>query len=191
MPPRLVQIQHNTRNRRIFQPHKSTSVGFSNTLFLIITQKFEQFPTSCRNKSDKGMFKQKLKLFLCPKRYKFLSRGTKMGCKLPTQIRVGRSYHNFHGFKVGKSLTPYCNCNNSSIDSPSHYFLDYSLHADEQQTLFNTFEQYIPKFNSFSKKTKLETILCGYDIGNNDIFTTNVSLQLTTQKYILQTKRFD
>ena len=139
MPTRLVQIQHNTRNRRIFQPHKSTSVGFSNTFFLIITKKFEQLPTSCRNKSDKDLFKQELKLFLCPNRYKFLSRGTKMGCKLLTQIRVGRSYLNSHGFTVGKSLTPYCNCNNSSFESPSHYFLDCTLHAEEQLTRFNTF----------------------------------------------------
>ena len=118
-------------------------------------------------------------------------RGTKVGCKLLTQIRVGKSYLNSHGFTVGKSLSPHLRCNNSSIESPSHYFLDCTLHAEEQRTLFDTFEHYIPKFKSFSKKTKLETILYGYDIDNNEIFTTNVSLQLATQKYILQTKRFN
>ena len=51
-------------------------------------------------------------------------------------------------------------------------------------------EHYIPVFRSFSKKRKLETILYGHDVDNNDIFTTNVSLQLATQKYILHTKCF-
>ena len=37
----------------------------------------------------------------------------------------------------------------------------------------------------------LGTILFGYDIDNTDIYKTNVFLQLATQKYILQTKRFN
>ena len=37
----------------------------------------------------------------------------------------------------------------------------------------------------------LETILFGYAIDTTDIYKTNVSLQLATQKYILQTKRFN
>ena len=47
--------------------------------------------------------------------------------------------------------------------------------------------QYLDLFQK--KIKKIETILYGNDVDNNDIFTTNVLLQLATHKYILQTKR--
>ena len=37
----------------------------------------------------------------------------------------------------------------------------------------------------------LETILFSFDVDNTDIYQTNVSLQIATQRYILQTKRFN
>ena len=116
--------------------------------------------------------------------------GTKVGCKLLTQIRVGSSNLNYHSFTVGKTPSPECVCH-FPHESPTHFFLDCFLYNEERRTLLGTFEHFIPNFKNFSKKKMLETILFGYDIDNTDIYKTNVSLQLATQKYILQTKRFN
>jgi hypothetical protein len=151
---------------------------------------FELLPISCRVKTDKDLFKQEFKNHISPKRYKFLSMGTKVGCKLLTQIRVGRSYLNSHSYTVGKTPSPECVCH-FPHESPTHFFLECFLYNEERRTLLSTFEHFIPNFKNFSKKKMLEIILFGYDIDNTDIYKTNVSLQLATQKFILQTKRFN
>ena len=136
------------------------------------------------------MFKTELTSLFCSKRYTFLSRGTQLRCKLLTQIRVGRSFLNSHSYTVGMSESLACICH-STIESYSHFFNECFLYNEERRTLFSTFEQYLPKFIGFSKVKKLETILYGIDVDNSEMFSTNVSLQLATQKFILQTKRFD
>ena len=118
-----------------------------------MTKKFYQLPKSCRSKKVIESFRTEIKSIFCTKRYKFLSMGTKLGCKLLTQIRVGRSLLNSHSYTVGKSESPACICN-SSIESPSHFFTDCALYNEERRTLFSTFEQYLPKFYSFSKLRK-------------------------------------
>ena len=56
--------------------------------------------------------------------------------------------------------------------------------------MFNTLEHFIRKFATFTKSKKLEIILFGIDQDNPEIFSTNVSLQFASQKFIRQTKRF-
>ena len=123
-------------------------------------------------------------------KYKFLSRGSKAGCKLLTQIRVGRSKLNSHSFTVGKSPSPQCPCHFPN-ESVSHYFQDCFLYNEERRTLFGIFEHYIPKFVTFSKRKKLDIILNGFDKDNPEIYSTNVKLQIATQSYVLKTQRFE
>ena len=92
-----------------------------------ISKKYQSLPNSCRSKVDNDMFKEELREHLVPKRYKFLARGSKIGCKLLTQIRVGRSYLNSHSYSVGKSLSPQCSCH-FPTESTSHYVLDCFLY---------------------------------------------------------------
>ena len=136
------------------------------------------------------MFKEELREHLVPKRYKFLARGSKIGCKLLTQIRVGRSYLNSHSYSVGKSLSPQCSCH-FPTESTSHYVLDCFLYNEERRSLLSTYEHFIPKFPLFSKKKQLHIILYGYDIDNTEMFSTHVLLQIATQMFIEKTKRFD
>ena len=152
--------------------------------------KYQSLPKSCWAKVDIDLFKEELREHLVPKRYKFLARDSKLGCKLPTQIRLGRSYLNSHSYSVGKSLSPQCSCH-FPTESTSHYILDCFLNNEERRSLHSTYEQFIPKFLSFPKKKQLQTILYGYDIDNTEIFSTNVSLQIATQKFLLSTKRFE
>ena len=127
---------------------------------------------------------------MVPPKYKFLSRGSKAGCKLLTQIRVGRSKLNSHSFTVGKSPSPQCPCHFPN-ESVSHYFQDCFLYNEERRTLFGIFEHYIPKFVTFSKRKKLDIILNGFDKDNPEIYSTNVKLQIATQSYVLKTQRFE
>ena len=119
-----------------------------------MTKMFEQLPKSCRSNKDNDSFKTDLKGICCPTQYKFLSRGTKLGCKLLIQIRVGRSLLNSHSYTVGFYESPACICS-SSIESPTHFFNDCVLYTEERQTLFSTFEQCLPQFKTFPKNWKL------------------------------------
>ena len=101
--------------------------------------------------------------------------GTKVGNKLLTQIRVGRSNINSHSFTVGKTPSPECVCH-FPHESPTYFFLDCFLYNEERRTQLGTFENFIPNFKNFSKKKILETILFGYDRDNSDVYKTNVSL---------------
>ena len=175
--------QHNTTHHRIFNTPKNLSVKFSTSFFPYITKKYELLPISCRVNTDKDLFKQEFKNHISPKRYKILSMGTKVGCKLLTQIKVGMSYLNSHSYTVGKTPSPECVCH-FLHESPTHFFLECFLYNEERRTLLSTFEHFIPNFKNFSKKKMLDTILLGYNIDNTDIYETNVSLQLATQKYI-------
>ena len=147
----------------------SILLPFKNSFFPIISKKYQSLPNLCRSKVDNDMFKEEFREHLVPKRYKFLARGSKIGCKLLTQIRVGRSYLNSHSYSVGKSLSPQCSCH-FPTESTSHYVLDCFLYNEERRSLLSTYEHFIPKFPLFSKKKQLHTILYGYDIYNTEIF---------------------
>ena len=86
MPTFHIQNHHKTRNTKIFNHISSTSVKLSNSFFPLMAKKFENLPKSCRSKVDSDLFKEELRNYLVPKKYKFLSRGNKDNCKLLTQI---------------------------------------------------------------------------------------------------------
>ena len=73
-------------------------------------------------------------------------------------------------------------------ESPSHYFIDCFLYTPEHQALFGLIEHYIPNFPNYSKQKKLDIILNGVNINNDDFISTNVSLTIAVQNFILQTK---
>ena len=56
--------------------------------------------------------------------------------------------------------------------------------------MFGTFELYIPKFQDFTKTRKLDIILKGFEIQNDDFIQLNTTLTLAVQNFILNTKRF-
>ena len=126
---------------------------------------------------------------LKPKKFKYFSKGSKSGNSLLTRIRVGRSYLNQHKFSIGHTDSPQCLCHFRE-ESPSHYFIDCFLYTPERQALFGLIEHYIPNFPNYSKHKKLDIILNGVNINNDDFISTNVSLTIAVQNFILQTKRF-
>ena len=125
-----------------------------------------------------------------PPRYKHFARGSKLGNILLTRIRVGRSSLNQHKFTIGLSDSPECLCHFKS-ESPEHFFLDCFLYSLERQILFSLIEHYVPSFNRFNKKKKLDLILNGVNIDNEEIISTNTTLTKAVQNFILSTKRFN
>ena len=75
-------------------------------------------------------------------------------------------------------------------ESSDHFFLDCFLYSPERQTLFELIEHYIPKFNRFTKKQKLDLILRGINIDYEEYLHVNTILTKAVQNYIISTNRF-
>ena len=104
--------------------------------------------TQSQNKWD---FKSSMKTIFKPPRYKYFSKGSKLGNTLLTRIRVGRSDLNQHRFTIRLVESPECICHFRS-ESPEHYFLDCFLYLPECQILFGLIEHYVPFVQSFQKR---------------------------------------
>ena len=78
----------------------------------------------------------------------------------------------------------------SKTESPEHFFLDCFLYSPERQILFGLIEHYVPNYNRFNKKKKLDLILNGVNIDNEEYLSTNTTLTKAVQNFILSTKRF-
>ena len=83
-------------------------------------------------------------------------------------------------------------CNAYVILKLNHlYFLDCFLYSPERQTLFSLFEHHVPNFHRISKKKKLDLIIRGINIEDEDFLTLNTLLTKYVQNFIISTKRFD
>ena len=76
------------------------------------------------------------------------------------------------------------------VESPEPFFLDCFLFSLERQKLFDLIEHYVPYLKKLNKKQKLEIILRGVNINNEEILSTNITLTKEVQNFILSTKRF-
>ena len=95
-------------------------------------------------------FKSRLKEEIKPHKFRHFSKGSKIGNKLLTRLRLERSDLNLHKFTIGQSETPECLCH-SRQESSQHFLLDCFLYASERKALFDQVEHYTPKLKSFSK----------------------------------------
>ena len=68
--------------------------------------------------------------------------------------------------------------------------LDCFFYSPELQILFGLIEHYVPNYNRFNKKKKLDLILNGVNIDNEEYLSTNTTLTKAVQNFILSTKRF-
>ena len=121
---------------------------------------------------------------LKPKKYKHYNIGSKHGNQLATRMRIGRSSLNSHLFSIGLTDTPSCSCGYQN-ETTQHYMLDCILYATERQKLFDVFEHYMANFNTLTRKNKLDILLYGTNIDNNDYIYTNCKLSLALQNYLL------
>ena len=115
-------------------------------------------------------------------------KGSRRGNALLTQLRVGRSFLNYHGYSIGLTDSPACLCDRQ--ETVEHYLLNCFLFTEERRLLLNTVEQLLPNFKNFTVKKKIDILLFGINLDIEEIDCRNVRLTLAVQKYILDTKRF-
>ena len=134
-------------------------------------------------------FKQQLKTDLKPKRLKHFSKGSKLGNTLLSRIRLNQSNLNLHRFSIGLSETAACCCH-ANKESSLHYLTECFLYSGERQTLYNLVEHYIPNFSNKSKKKQYEILVMGINTDQSEFNSTNTTISIAVQKFILTTKRF-
>ena len=188
MPKLDFENKHNTRSKGGYIPFKNLGFKFKNSFFPHTVCQWNSLPkqVQCKNLYD---FKEFTNKQFKPPRYKHFARGNKFSNTLLTKIRVGRSDLNQHKFIIGLADSPECLCHFRE-ESPSHFFLDCFLYLPERQTLFDLIEHSIPNFKKLTKQKKLDIILRGLDIENNDFIQLNTKITIVVQNFILHTNRF-
>ena len=162
---------------------------FNKSFFPVVTKLYNNLDLSIRNLPNSLDFKEQLKAKYKKKKVKHYSRGiSKYANSLHTQLRVGQSYLNSHGFKINLREDDLCLCHRS--ETVSHFFLDCFLYQEERDELCKKISQYLPRFQTFSKTKKLEIILNGFNLSNTEPDPRNFSIAFAVQSYILKTKRF-
>ena len=185
--PKFDHDKRNLRSKGGYIPFKSRGSKFDKSFFPYQTKHWNSLPRNIQS-LDIENFKTFTKT-LKPKKYKHFQKGNKNTNSLLTRIRVGRSELSQHKFSVGQIDSPECMCHHRE-ESPLHYFIDCFLYLQERQTMFQLFEHYIPNFKNFTKKKKLNIILNGINVDQDEFKSTNITLTLCVQKFIQQTKRF-
>jgi len=181
----------NTRQGAQYKPFAFHNVKMSNSFFPYFTKLWNNLDKSVKGESDINIFKDILKQQLKPTRYKHFNKGSQLGNRQLTRLRLNRNYLNDNSFSIGLNDTPYCSCNGTSRETTKHFFQDCTLHSEERQALIGRVSESLPAFGTFSKKKQLDIILNGFNIDSPDFFHVNVSLQLKVQTFVLKTKRFN
>ena len=177
----------NSRQYGRFESYPNYGSKFDKSFFPYFTKKWETLNRSEQNTHIFDEFKVKLKSKLKPSRYKHFSYGSRLGNKLWTRIRLGRSSLNAHSFEIQKVGSPSCLCHFRN-ETPMHYFLDCFLYTIERQLLIDQVGQLVANFDKMPKYKKLEIFL--YGILDNDEIELNKEIVKHVQTFILQTKRF-
>ena len=107
---------------------------YSKSFFPHFTKKWNLTQNDLKSENDIDSFKIKLKSLIKPKKQKHFNRGSKKGNSLLTQLRVGRSSLNSHGFAIGLAENDQCLCYRS--ETVSHYLLNCFLYHNERIVLF-------------------------------------------------------
>ena len=136
MPEPNTNNQYNLRNSLPYRQYKYHNKQFSNSYFPYFTKKFCKLKPNIRCQRDIEDFKMSLRALIKPKRYKFFSFGSKRGCALATQLRVGRSKLNAQSYTIGLSPTSICDCLHPS-ESTSHHLNVCFMYNIERQTLYD------------------------------------------------------
>ena len=189
MPKPDLERKFTLRSKGGYIPFKNLGNKFNKSFFPYHSQLWNNLPKNIQA-SNLNDFKLFIKKHMKPVKHKHFVKGNKLTNSLLTRIRVGRSALNQHRFVTGHVESPECLCSFRE-ESPAHYFIDCFLYSPERQILFGRIEHYIPNFLSLSKQKKLDIILNGIFVDKDDYFSTNISITIAVQNFILHTNRFN
>ena len=191
----------NTRSTRLYVEYKYQKFQnqtFMNSFFPHFTKIYNTIETEIRNLNN-AEFKEKLKPKYKHKKIKHFSRGlSKWSNSLHTRLRVGRSFLAADGFKINLVESNKCQqCQVETGQEPklvpenvSHYFLSCNKYDDKRIVLLSKISQYVPNFQRLSQKRKVEILLKGINLENEEPDPRNLGIAFAVQRYIIQTERF-
>ena len=136
-----------------YMPYPKYGRKFDQSYFPYFSKKWDSLDKSLRNTVFFKEFKGKLKERYKPIRLRHYSYGSRLGNKLWTRMRLGRTYLNSHGFAIQKVKSPSCMCHFNN-ETPTHYLLDCFLYTVERQSLFDRVSQLVTNFDRLSKITR-------------------------------------
>ena len=183
-----LNLARQNRNTNFYKPFPAKTSYFFKTFFPYFSKNFNNLDTNLKSESDLPTFKISLKNYLKPNKIRHYSWGSKLGNKLWTQLRVGRSKLNLHKFTINLSDTDQCLC--SRTESVDHFFIECFLYNEERRLLYDSMEQILPTFLTFSNKIKLNIFLHGINLHSDETDSRNSKIIYEVQKFILKTKRF-
>ena len=178
-------FRQNSSKGGTYRLHPNYGVHFTKSFFPYFTIKWNNLPKSIRF-SDFIDFKIKLKSFLKPPKFKHFAYGGKLGNKLLTRLRVGRTFLNSHSYTIGRSESPSCLCHERN-ETVRHYLLHCFLYTIERQVLFDQVTHCVPNFKNLSQENKTEILLNGSSKLDH---LSNIEITKSVQNYILNSKRF-
>ena len=111
-----------------FSKYPNYGTAFSKSYFPYFSKKWNNLPRKVRNQ-ELTDFKDELKVILKPVKLRHYAYGNKLGNKLWTRLRLGRSYLNSHGYAIGKVPSPACQCHHKN-ETVQHYVLDCFLYTN-------------------------------------------------------------
>ena len=185
--PQINSVRQN-RHTGVYKNFPNHGLDFNNSFFPFFTKAFNNLETKIKSEHDIDIFKENLKLKMKPKKYRHFNWGSKQGNALLTQLRVGRSFLNAHGFAINLSDSDLCLC--SRPESVLHYFTQCFLYTEERRVLYDSMEQLIPKFKNLKETNKLDIFLYGININSEEIDCRNSKIIYSVHNFIFKTKRF-
>ena len=176
----------NSRQFGHYTKYPNYGTKFFNSYFPYFSKKYNQLTRPIINLTHDD-FKSHLKSTMKPTKHKHFSCGSRLGNKLLTRLRLGRSYLNSDGYAIGKVESPSCLCHHRN-ETVKHYMLECFLYTIERKSLFDQVKQLVTNFDRMSQQNKLDMLMFGYP--DTDHLLINKKLTLLVQTYILQTKGF-
>ena len=177
-----------TRSKGGYSPYPYFGEKFKNSFFPYMTYLWNNLSVSTQV-MELPDFKVQIKKDLKPVKYKHFVKGSKIGNTLLTRIRLERSDLNLHKFTIGHSESTECTCH-AKRESSLHFLTECFLYSGERQTLFNLVEHYIPQFLNQTKQKQYEILEMGINTDQPEFMSTNTTITIAVQKFILSTKRF-
>ena len=143
---------------------------------------------SLREEIDLNEFKTKLKATFKPKRHKHFNVGSKYGNTLLCRVRLGRSFLKAHGFAINLADSDKCLC--GKIENTTHYLLDCMQFTEQRNVMLESMANILPNFAAKNKSKKVEILLQGINLYQDDPDHRNKQIAFIAQNYILNTGRF-
>ena len=159
-----------TRNYKSYQNYPNFGVKLSKSFFPYFTKMFCALAPTM-SILELSEFKKELKV----SKFKHFSYVSKLGNKLITRLRVGRSFLHSHSYAVGKAISPECSCH-ARQETSRHYLLHCFLYTVERQNLLDLVSQHVPNFNQLPLYKQENILLFGKPGKEEDVKDINISI---------------